>query len=753
MATLDQKFERYRQALGLCDKAEVSRVNALVYAMGYQAEDILTSFRLSEADGKKYGVVKEKFESYFIKRRNKIYERTRFNQRKQLPGEPADDFITSLYCLVEHCGYGELQDEMIRDRIVVGLQDAGLSEKLQLEPKLTLESAIAKVRQSELIKKQQPTVRGDEQKIEAISNKKSAHFKRRMSDPLRQLTKNIPDRRREPESCSRCGKTPGHSRQHCPARQATCHKCQKKGHFQKMCRTKKVETVSTGEESCDQVFLGAVESSGKSWKVTLFLNNIPIQFKIDTGAEVSVIPEALSKPFSSILKPATKNLKGPSKQVLQVCGQFTCSMHLDKETTRQEIYVVKGLDLALVGLPAIEALNLVAKVCMINTDKETFVSRFPKLFSGLGCLTEEYEIQLTKDAVPYALTTPRRVPLPLMEPVKKELKKMESQGVISKVEGPTNWCAGMVVVPKPNQKVRICVDLTHLNKSVQRECHILPSVDHTLAQLAGAQFFTKLDANSGFWLVPLSQKSARLTTFITPYGRYCFNRLPFGISSAPELFQRRMSIALEGLDGVACLMDDILIHGKTKVEHDKRLLTALERLQKHGITLNKEKCSFATDSVKFLGHIVGKEGVTPDPEKVRGIKDMTEPRNQTDLRRFLGMCNQLNKFSLQMTDTTKPLRDLLRNKNQWLWGEVQLKAFEETKKILSSTPVLSLYDQKRPTRVSADASSFGLGVVLMQQYPNNQWRPVAYASRAMTATEQRYAQVEKEALAIHYLGL
>ena len=127
---------------------------------------------------------------------------------------------------------------------------------------------------------------------------------------------------------------------------------------------------------------------------------------------------------------------------------------------------------------------------------------------------------------------------------------------------------------------------------------------------------------------------------------------------------------------------------------------------------------------------------------------MIEPKNLTDLRRFLGMCNQLNKFSPQLTDRTKPLRDLLCNKNQWLWGEAQQKAFVETKKLLSSTPALALYDQKCPTRISADASSFGLGAVLMQQYPNNQWRPVAYASRAMTPTEQRYAQVEKEALAI-----
>ena len=259
-----KRFERYRQASALSDKAETSQVNALVYAMGYQAEDILTSFRLSEGDAKKYGIVKDKFEGHFVKRRNKIYERARFNQRKQLPGEPADKFITSLYCLVEHCGYGELQDEMIRDRIVVGLHDATLSEKLQLELELTLESAIAKVRQAELIRKQQPVVRGDKPNIESVISRKQIHSTRGTRDPSRLPTRNAPDKRRDLESCTRCGKVPGHNPQHCPAKQATCHKCQKKGHFQKMCKTKKVEAVST-ERNSEQVFLGAIESfSGKA---------------------------------------------------------------------------------------------------------------------------------------------------------------------------------------------------------------------------------------------------------------------------------------------------------------------------------------------------------------------------------------------------------------------------------------------------------------------------------------------------------
>ena len=130
------------------------------------------------------------------------------------------------------------------------------------------------------------------------------------------------------------------------------------------------------------------------------------------------------------------------------------------------------------------------------------------------------------------MTTLRRIPLPLMTPVKEQLEKMEKADIISRVEGPTDWCAGIVVVLKPNNQVRICVDLTQLNKSVKRERHILPSVDHTLAQLSNAKLFNKINANTGFWQVELSKQPSLLTMYITPFGRFWFNRLPFGISSA-----------------------------------------------------------------------------------------------------------------------------------------------------------------------------------------------------------------------------
>ena len=199
----------------------------------------------------------------------------------------------------------------------------------------------------------------------------------------------------------------------------------------------------------------------------------------------------------------------------------------------------------------------------------------------------------------------------------------------------------MVVVPKKSGSIRICVDLKPLNESVLREVHPLPKVDDTLAQLAGAKVFSKLDANSGFWQIPLAKESRLLTTFITPYGRYCFNKLPFGISSAPELFQKRMNNILRGLEGVLCLMDDILIFAKDMEEHHKRVTSVLKRIKEAGVTLNIDKCEFAKFKITFLGHLIDENGIQADPAKTSSILQMEPPTNVPELRRFLGMVNQL----------------------------------------------------------------------------------------------------------------
>ena len=176
----------------------------------------------------------------------------------------------------------------------------------------------------------------------------------------------------------------------------------------------------------------------------------------------------------------------------------------------------------------------------------------------------------------------------------------------------------------------------------QRERHILPSVEYTLAQIGGAKIFTKLDANSGFEQVELSQESSLLTTFITPFGRFCFKRLPFSITSAPEYFQRKMYDILSGLKGIVCLIDDILVCGKTQQEHDQNLTAALQHIQESDLTLNREKCVFNKRAIKFLSQVFDSNGIKPDPEKINAITHMVKPSNITELRQFLGMLNQLN---------------------------------------------------------------------------------------------------------------
>ena len=179
----------------------------------------------------------------------------------------------------------------------------------------------------------------------------------------------------------------------------------------------------------------------------------------------------------------------------------------------------------------------------------------------------------------------------------------------------------------------------------KRDARDSPDSD-TLAQLSGAAVFSKLDANSRFWQIPLSDQSKLLTTFITLFGRYAFNELLFGISSAPEIFLKRMNLILEGLDGVVCLMDDILVFGKNHSEHDERLRSVLKRLTSVHVTLNQSKCEFGRTTVRFLGHIIDSEGVRADPEKTEAISRMDTPTSTSELRRVLGMMvNQLGKFS------------------------------------------------------------------------------------------------------------
>ena len=337
---------------------------------------------------------------------------------------------------------------------------------------------------------------------------------------------------------------------------------------------------------------------------------------------------------------------------------------------------------------------------------------------------------------------PRRQPCALAAKIKAKLDEMVSEQHIVRVTEPTDWVSSMVTVVKKD-KVRICIDPRDLNAAIKRGHYPIPTVEEVVADIPRAKYFSVLDAKSGFLQIKLTHESSLLTTFNTPYGRYRWLRLPFGIRSCPEIYQRIMDDMLEGIKGARAIMDDILIAAETVDEHDKILKSVLDRATSWNLRLNYDKCHVRQTSVLYVGHYVTKEGLKPDPEKVRAMKEMPTPQSTEDVRRFLGTIQYLSKFVQELSAHDAPLRELLHKDILFHWDKPQAESFGILRDKCCNAPVLTYYDSTKQCTIQCDASSYALGGALLQE-----GRPVAYTSRALTPTEQRYSQLEKEMLAI-----
>ena len=426
-----RRFEQYRIASGLNKEDEPRQVCVLLYCMGQDAEDVLTSTKVTADDRKEYKKVMDKLEEFFKVRRNVIFERARFNRRDQLPGETAEAYITALYSMIDACEYDErFKDEMLRDRLVVGIRDKALSERLQMDADLKLETAKTSIRQREAVKEQHGLLlQGAEGTktnpicVDSIrhgtSDRSSLHNKQGDSSsqwkPARRGHNKKNRHSQEGAACTRCGRRPIHGRQQCPAKDAECHRCHKKGHFSTQCRTKDVRNVDAEDSQLDTAYLDSLtEDQCSTWSVLVTVGRRILTFKVDTGAEVTAISERVFQEFEGVvLEKPTKKLYGPSKSPLKVIGQFTHTLQYRNRSSQQEIFVVKGLKKNLLGLPAVTSLELVARVDTLTDSQTEIITTFPKVFKGLGNLGEPYEISLKEDAVPHALCTPRRIPLAL----------------------------------------------------------------------------------------------------------------------------------------------------------------------------------------------------------------------------------------------------------------------------------------------------------------------------------------------------
>jgi hypothetical protein len=333
--------------------------------------------------------------------------------------------------------------------------------------------------------------------------------------------------------------------------------------------------------------------------------------------------------------------------------------------------------------------------------------------------------------------------------VKEKLKTMTKDGIIEKVDQPSEWVSQMAVTTKKNGDLRICIDPRPLNKALKREHHPMPVLDDLLPDLAEAKVFSRLDLKDGYWHCVLDEESRQLTTFQTPFGRFRWLRLPFGLSVSAEIFQKRLKETLEGLRGVECIADDILVWGsgsttkEAEEDHNRNLADVLKRAEEKGLSFKKSKCQFKTTTTEFQGHLITAEGLKVAPSKVKAITELKAPVNVSQVRILRGTVNYLARFMPDLSTIMDPINQLTKEEVPWHWNRPQQEALDKMKKLITEAPVLAFYDVKKELVLQCDASETGLGASLLQE-----GRPIAYASRTLTDCETRYAQIEKEALSV-----
>ena len=385
--------------------------------------------------------------------------------------------------------------------------------------------------------------------------------------------------------------------------------------------------------------------------------------------------------------------------------------------------------------------------------KDEVLDQYKDNFEGIGLLGPPVHFQVKENVIPVQMPV-HRVPVAKREKEKEALDRYTSAGIITKVEEPTPWCSNELIRETP-KKFRVCIDPSQtVNKAIMRPKYQMPTLNEQLHKLYNAKCFSLVDIREGYLHCPLDDESSRLTTMHTSYGRYRWLRLPFGISSAPDEFQMRLATALEGLEGIINVADDILVYreghtyDEAEKDHDRRFIALMERCLVKHLKLNPTKLKFKLKETLFMGNIISDTGLRADPAKVNAVTDMPTPRDKAAVLRFIGMVNYLSPFCKNLSTIIKPLRALTQNDSAFIWSEVQQQAFDDAKKLIANSPTLMYFDVHRNVVLQVDASDNGLGGALLQPNSQGQLQPVAFTSCSLSATEQGYSQIEKECLAI-----
>lgn len=730
-----RQMEFYMKASGASEKDKAVQTAIILHCAGEQVQEVYEHFVFAEArDKNDPDKVLQKLFEFCSPKSSEVIETHRF---WNVPfREPFDTFLTEVRTRANLCSFGPVKDRMIRDKIVFSVTGK-MQELLLRERELTLQKAIDICRAFETTRKQ--TQEMSVSHVDKVT-------KGSTSDSGSKIAKGERDSSALINDCNFCGRSHEAKKTSCPAWGKVCRKCSTKNHFAVKCR--KVNAVAAGQseervkgDEAGEQFLAAMTSpNAKRITALMRVNDCDVRFQLDSAADVNTICAKYVKKTQVL--PSKNKLTMWNGTVVQPVGEAVLDVVNPKTGSLSPVHftVVGNAFSCLLGVSTVQDMGL------ITVNRNSFIASVSA--DSLGDLGEA-TLRVDPQAQPKVLPC-RRIPIALQDEVHQQINKLVERGVLVPVEEPTAWVSQMAVTRKDSDgSLRICIDPQPLNAALMREHFKLPTLDDVLPSLQNAKVFTKLDVKEAFWHVRLDDPSSLMTTMITPFGRFRWARLPFGLSVSSEIFQKRLTESLDGLNGVICVADDIVVVGrgdnKKEAEEDHREnLSALQArcVEKH-IRLNDKKADVKKEEITFMGHRISSSGIQPDPAKVAAILNMPRPSDVHGVRRLCGMIQYLSRFMPNLASDLEPIRALTKKDCEWKWTADCDKALDAVKKKMTSTPVLAFFDPEKELVIQVDSSKDGLGAAILQD-----GRPLEYASRALTPAEKNWAQIEKETLSL-----
>lgn len=752
----DWKFFQ-RQFTNYLQLAEVEDNKRLLILQNSLGRDGLDIFYGLPEPKETYDEVIQRFNEHFTGRVSILLRRKAFYTSAQGTSESATDFACRLRRLAGDCGFNETAT-ILRDIFVIGIRNDVIGERLLMEDAatLTFEGAIARAEAAERAMDDRKHMASNVS-INSLSQKTVFKDDRPQSKHLLSATKNISSK-----NCYRCGSS-AHLGNHpqCPAREKKCRNCAKIGHFASVCKSKAVRNISHSSSGNDHIHnIFASNHSDVTRKV--HISGIPLNVICDTGAEINVLPVGLIPDLN--LQSTSVKLRSWGNFDINVLGCCVLPIVYKNLTFSETFYVVdlpnNKNTMPLLCFSLCQKMGLLNELAVplptsidqkvqnvlttsLDPKIQNVIEEYKNTFTQLGDVkSSEYTIELVEDSVPFAFPA-RRLPPTLMKPVKCELDKLVSNDIIEPVQESSDWCAPMTVAFKKNGDIRLCIDCRYLNKYVKRQNFQLPTIEEIRAKVAGSKYFSVIDCKGGFNQIPIAKDSQPLLTFATPFGRYRYKRLCFGLNSAPEVFQRVIFNAIGDLPNVACYIDDCLIFSDSLDSHIEILRKVFDRFCKHGFQLNIDKCQFAKNQLKYLGHLWSDQGISPDPDKLKALSEIQLPESGDQLRSFLGLATYLGSFNIpNFSSLVAPLWEICKQ-GPLEWDTLSENSFHSIKDAINDIQVRRHFDPLLPIVVQVDASGQGLGAVILQD-----GQPVIFVSRKLTDVECRYSQIERECLAI-----